>query len=291
MKSAVVEHLEPEFEPVAVVWSDEIPDEVLQFKEGRFGCILHLFAEASRKGRAAGGSRDTVVCSGGRAALGFGIDFIESEDRLDHHAAIFSKGLESARDLEAYREKMEAVRPCWRPLYEFGERRHCDSDMARRWILDCLPRHDVPHRYVLFKPLGETDLEDNIRAVIFPVSPLELAGLTTLLGSVVKGADPVQVPQGADCFRIGCFAYDQFEADPPRAVLGMLDVDGREVMRRRFRDDTLTLTIPMPLFLRIEREAEHSVLQIPAWTKLQGENRGGRNGRLKLRNMHLSRQV
>jgi len=37
-------------------------------------------------------------------------------------------------------------------------------------------------------------------------------------------------------------------------------------------DDTLTLTIPMPLFLRIEQEAENSVLQIPAWSKLRGED-------------------
>jgi hypothetical protein len=272
MHSTVVEHLKPEFEPVAVVWNDDIPDGTLEFCEGRFGCILHLFAEASRKGRVAGGSRETVVCSGGRAALGFGVDFIESDDRLDHHAAIFSKGLESARDAVAYREKMDSVRPNWRPLYEFGERRHCSLDLARQWILDCLPRYDIPQRYVLFKPLSETDPDENIRAVIFPVSPLELAGLTTLLGSVVEGADPVQVPQGADCFRIGCFAYEQFGADTPRAVLGMLDVDGREVMRRKFHDDTLTLTIPMPLFLRMEGEAEDSVLQIPGWSKLRGEH-------------------
>jgi hypothetical protein len=272
MKSEIVEHLEPEFEPVAVVWSDDIPEAVLEFTKGRFGCILHLFAEASRKGRVAGGSRETVVCSGGRAALGFGGEFVESEEQLDHHAAIFAKGLESARDPAAYREKMESVRPTWRPLYEFGERRHCDFDMARRWILDCLPRYDIPHRYVLFKPLTETDPDENIRAVIFPVSPLELAGLTTLLGSVVEGADPVQVPQGADCFRIGCFAYDQYDAEPPRAVLGMLDVDGRDVMRRKFHDDTLTLTIPLPLFLRMERKAENSVLQIPGWSKLHGEH-------------------
>jgi hypothetical protein len=272
MKSSVVEHLKPEFEPVAVVWSDDIPDHALEFAEGRFGCILHLFAEASRKGRVAGGSHDTIVCSGGRAALGFGVDFVESEDRLDHHAAIVSKGLESARDEEAYRQKMESVRPAWRPLYEFGERRHCSFEMARKWILECLPRYDIPYRYVLFKPLGETDSKENTRAVIFAVSPLELAGLTTLLGSVVEGADPIQVPQGADCFRIACFAYDQYDAEPPRAVLGMLDVDGREVMRRKFHDDTLTLTIPFPLFVRMEAEAKDSVLQIPGWSKLRGEH-------------------
>jgi hypothetical protein len=271
VKSAVAEHLKPEFEPVAVVWSDEIPDHALEFAEGRFGCILHLFAEASRKGRVAGGSHDTIVCSGARAALGFGVDFVESEDRLDHHAAIVSKGLESARDEEAYRQKMESVRPAWRPLYEFGERRHCSFEMARKWILECLPRYEIPYRYVLFKPLGETDSKENTRAVIFSVSPLELAGLTTLLGSVVEGADPIQVPQGADCFRITCFAYEQYDAEPPRAVLGMLDVDGREVMRKKFRDDTLTLTIPMPLFQRMEREAESSVLQIPGWSNLRGE--------------------
>jgi hypothetical protein len=269
MKSAIVEHLQPDFEPVAVVWSESIPEGTLEFKKGCFGCVLNLFAEASRRCRVAGGSRETIVCSGGRAALGFGVDFIGSETELDHYSAIFSKGLESARDEGAYRERMESARSSWRPLYEFGERRHCSFDMARQWIQDCLPRYDIPDRYVLFKPLSRTGPDENTRAVVFPVSPLELAGLTTLLGSVVEGADPVQVPQGADCWRIGCFAYAQYDAEPPRAVLGMLDVDGREVMRRRFRDDTLTLTIPMPLFLRLEREADNSVLQIPAWSKLR----------------------
>jgi hypothetical protein len=269
MKSVIVEHLEPEFEPVALVWSDDIPEGALEFKEGRFGCILYLFAEASRRGRVAGGSRDTIVCSGGRAAFGFGVDFVESEGQLDRHAATFSKGLESARNKRAYRDEMAFVRPSWRPLYEFGERRHCSFDMARQWILECLPRYNIPHRYVLFKPLSRTDPEENIRAIIFPVSPLELAGLTTLLGSVVAGADPIQVPQGADCFRLACFAYDQYDAKPPRAILGMLDVDGREVMRKRFRDDILTLTIPRPLFDRLEREAGNSVLQIPGWLNLR----------------------
>jgi hypothetical protein len=269
MRSAVVEHLKPEFEPVAVVWSQSIPEGALEFKAGRFGCILHLFAEASRRGRVAGGSRDTIVCPGGRAALGFGVDFVASGEQLEHHATIFSKGLASAPDRDAHRARIESARASWRPLLELGERRHCSLEMAKEWILECLPRYDIPHRYVLFKPLGLVDPEEDTRAVIFPLSPIELAGLTTLLGSVVPGADPVQVPQGADCFRIGCFAYAQHDADSPRAVLGMLDLDGRQLMHRRFRDDTLTLTVPMPLFERIEQEAGNSVLQLPAWSKLR----------------------
>jgi hypothetical protein len=272
MKSAVVEHLEPEFEPVAVIWSDQMPDGARQFKEGRFGCILHLVAEASRRGCVAGGSRETIACPGGRAALGFGVDFVESEKQLDHYAVIFSKGLESARDREAHREQMESVRPSWRPLYELGERRHCSYETAREWITSCLPRYDIPHEYVLFKPLRDADAGENIRSVTFFVDPLELAGLITLAGSVVEGSDPVQVPQGADCFRIGCFAYDQYAAEPPRAVLGMLDVDGREIMHRRFRDDTVSLTVPMPLFELMEREAGDSILQLPGWKKLRSES-------------------
>jgi hypothetical protein len=269
MESAIVRQLKPEFEPVAVVWSDAIPDGALQFKKGRFGCILNLFAEASRRGRIAGGSRDTIVCNGGRSALGFGADLVASEAQLELYAAVFSKGLESARDEAAYRARMEAVPTSWRPLYEYGERRHCSFEMARSWLLHGMPRYEIPHRYVFFKPLSKTEPDDNARVVIFPVDPVELSGLVTLLGSVVDNTDPVQIPQGADCFRIASFAYAQYNARSPKAVLGMLDVDGREVMRRRFHKDTLTLTLPMPLFWRLEREADNSVFQIPGWLKLR----------------------
>jgi len=55
-------------------------------------------------------------------------------------------------------------------------------------------------------------------------------------------------------------------------------VDGREVMRRRFRDDTLTLTVPVPLCLRLEREASNSVLQTPAWSELRSGSQRGSGG-------------
>jgi hypothetical protein len=45
----------------------------------------------------------------------------------------------------------------------------------------------------------------------------------------------------------------------------MLGVDGREIMRKRFRDDILTLTLPMPLFQRMEQEADDCIFQTPSW--------------------------
>jgi hypothetical protein len=270
MESAIVRNLQPEFEPAAVVWSNTIPDDALQFKKGKFGCILYLFAEAARRRRIAGGGRDSITCIGGRAALGLGVGFDASVDLLDRYAAVFSKGFKSACDQKAYRAQMEAAPKSWRPLYEYGERRHCTAELAKEWILNGLPRYDIPYKYVLFKLLSETTPEENMRAVIFPVSPVELAGLVTLAGSVMPGTDPIQVPQGADCNTITSFAYAQADLEAPRAVLGMLGVDGREVMRKRFRDDTLTLTLPAPLYRRMEQEANDCVFQTPSWKGLIG---------------------
>jgi len=150
MESAIMRNLQPEFEPMALVWSNTIPDHAFQFKKGKFGCILYLFAEASRRGRIAGGHRECITCNGGRAALGLGIDFDASDELLDRYAAVFSKGLKSASNQEAYRAQREAVPRSWRSLYEGGERRHCKAELAREWILEGLPRYDVPYEYVLF---------------------------------------------------------------------------------------------------------------------------------------------
>ena len=268
MKSAIVHYLKPEFDPVAVIWSNTIPDDALQFKKGRFGCILYLFAEASRNGRVSGGNRESIVCSAGRAAQGLGVDFDTSEEQLDPFAAVFSKGLKSAGNQETYRARMEAAPKHWQELFQYGERRHYNAKLANDWIRHGLPRYDIPYEYVLFKPLSRIASDENLQAIIFPVNPVELAGLVTLAGSIMPGTDPVQVPQGPACTSITAFAYAQADRTEPRAVLGMMGVDGREVMRRRFRDDVLTFTIPAPLYHRMEMEADDSVLQIPSWQRL-----------------------
>jgi hypothetical protein len=267
MESSIVRNLQPEFEPVAVVWSDIIPNDAFQFKKGKFGCILYLFAEASRRGKIAGGSRDSITCTGGHAALGFGAGFDASDEQLDRYAAVFSKGLKSTKNRASYQNQIEAVPKSWRALYEYGERRHCNAELAKEWILHELPRYDIPYEYVLSKPLSLTDSDENIRAVVFPVNPVELSGLVTLAGSVMQGTDSVRVPQGACCNSISAFAYAEAESTAPKAVMGMLGVEGRKVMRRRFRDDILALTLPAPLFIRMEQEANDCLFQIPSWKK------------------------
>jgi len=265
LESAIVKELKPEFPPVAIVWSNTIPDDAIQFKNGKFGCILNLFAVASRRGKIAGGNRESITCNAGRAALGLGIDFDKTNEQLDRYAAIFSKGLKSVRNKEAYQKIMEDAPKRWHSLFEYGERRYCSYKLAKEWILHGLPRYDISYDYVLFKPLNLTNHDENIQAIVFPVNPIELAGLVTLAGSVMPDTDIVRVAQGPDCSRITAFPYAEAENDKPRAVLGMLGVDGREVMHRRFRNDTLTLTLPRPLFQRMELEANDCIFQTPSW--------------------------
>lgn len=270
MESMLVKNLQPEFEPVAIVWSDTIPADAFQYKSGKFGCVLYLFAEACVRGKITGGSRESIVCTGGRAALGFGVGFDASDEALDLHAALFSKGIRSTKSVKAYQDQIDAAPSNWKSMFEQGERRHCNYELARNWILHVMPRYINPFKYVLFQPLSKTTFDENVRAVVFPVNQIELSALVTLAGSVMKGTDSVRVPQGADCFSISAFAYAEEESEEPRAVMGMLGADGREVMRKRFRDDILTLTLPPSLFLRMEQEADDSIFQIPSWKKFFG---------------------
>jgi len=267
MGSAIIKNLKPEFEPMAVVWSDTIPDGACQYKQRKFRCVLYLFAEASRRGKVAGGNRETITCVGGRAALGLGVDFDASYEQLDRYTAVFSKGIKSSNNIEAYHAQIEAAPKNRKPMMALGERRHCNAKLAKEWLPHGLPPYDIQYEYVLFKPLSRIDSDEKIRNVIFPVNPVELSCLVTLAGSVMQGTDAVRVPQGACCNSIGAFAYAEAESAGTRAVMGMLGVEGREIMRRRFRDDILTLTVPAPLLLRMEQKADDCIFQIPSWEK------------------------
>lgn len=58
MESIIAKNLQPDYEPGAVVRSKTIPDYAIQFKKGKFGCDLYLFAEAIRSGKTAGYNRE-----------------------------------------------------------------------------------------------------------------------------------------------------------------------------------------------------------------------------------------
>lgn len=64
MKSKIAEVLRLKFEPVAILWSDNLPEGALQFKGVGAGCIISMFAMAAAKGKTAAFSRTTSGCFG-----------------------------------------------------------------------------------------------------------------------------------------------------------------------------------------------------------------------------------
>ena len=69
MASTIVNHLRPAFEPAAVAWRDAIYAQAFQFQKGSFGGAPYPFAEACKREKIAGGSRESIPCTGGRADL------------------------------------------------------------------------------------------------------------------------------------------------------------------------------------------------------------------------------
>ena len=59
------------YPPVALIWSEQKPEDVVQFKEQKWGCIMWLAVSAAR-GKTAVCDRRTFGCVGGGVGMGFG---------------------------------------------------------------------------------------------------------------------------------------------------------------------------------------------------------------------------
>jgi len=71
MESLLAKKLHLTSKPVAILLTDEKPEEALQFQPGTWGCVMAMLKAASL-GRTAVFDRETVGCGGGGVGLGFG---------------------------------------------------------------------------------------------------------------------------------------------------------------------------------------------------------------------------
>jgi len=102
------------YEPVAVLRAEEKPEKSLQFKQGKWGCVMFMFANAAR-GKTAAFDAKTYGCWGGGVGLGFGNAYLDFPGGVDCFAYFLSSGNDQW-EMEDNVEGSFLQRPTWLSL-------------------------------------------------------------------------------------------------------------------------------------------------------------------------------
>lgn len=267
MRSQLQEALAMTLHPVAVLLADEAPEGAARFQEGRWGCVMAMFATVAGQGRCAAFDRSTYGCWGGGVGLGFGNAYRAFPGGEECFARFLSTGNAGWDRGEEVAARLPAARGLAERFLE-GERYVASPALAAAFVAE-LPMREVPTRWVVFKPLAEVDPErETPVTVVFPVNADRLSALVVLANAGRPGNENVAIPFAAACQTIGILPMREAEAPRPRAVVGHTDISARGYARRALGPDVVTFAAPWALFLEMEGWVDRSFLRLPAWKAL-----------------------
>jgi len=269
MESQIAKAIQLQYQPVAILWSDEKPEGSMQFSEGKWGCVMWLAVSAA-KGRPAVADRKTFGCVGGGVGLGFGNQYLNFPGGMEGFCHFLSSG-------NAFRpggpELAEKIKPFMtqesHENFLHGEGYIKNPELVKKFV-DALPMTDVPAAYIVFKPLSLVDpAKEKPRTILFFVNPDQLSALTVLANYARGDNENVIMPYAAGCQNIGIYPYREARSERPRAVVGLTDLSARVYVRKQLGDvNFMTFAAPFALFEEMEQNVPGSFLQRHTWLSL-----------------------
>ena len=269
MESAIAKALRLETEPVAVLFSDEKPEGAGQFAKGAWGCVMFLFAAATR-GKSAVFDRESFGCPGGGVGLGFGNRYETFPGGVPGFCRFLSTGNESDPAGKAIGEGMRAAgaREEFVDHFLHGERYKKSPDIVEKFVQDA-PITDVPTQYVALKPLSQVDpAKEEPVSVTFLVNPDQLSALTIFANYDKPGLENVAIPYLAACQVLGIMSYREAASEHPRCLVGLTDISARKYLKGQNASDKMTFTIPYKRLLEMEQCVAGSFLEGNTWADL-----------------------
>lgn len=276
MKSIVAQKAGLCYEPVALLWSNTKPEGALQPKPQSIGCVMNFIAQALIKGKTVVFDRDTCLCTGARAGLGFGNGYLTAFGGagIDFMSAFFVKGIASSKDPTVYNAILQHIPKREQDKFIHGERIFRDVESAKRYMTEELPIADIAERYVIITPLSKVKPVEKPVSVVFLVDPVQLSGLSIFMGTLRDRPDPVFFPaRMAACQQIGAAVYAEAKEKHPRAVLGYTDIAARENVGQTIPANMFTFAVPYSLFLEMETRANDSVFDGPIWKEVAAKTK------------------
>ncbi|MFO7577256.1 MAG: DUF169 domain-containing protein [Pelovirga sp.] len=275
MQSRIAEAIQLPHQPVAILWSDVVPEGAQMFKEQSWGCTLWLAATAA-KGNVAACGRNNFGCFGGGTGVGFGDQYPNFPGGTDGFCRFLSAGNAGHPAGEAVVEEIKPfVQDSFIEDYLQGER-YLKNPEAVSAFIDDLPIRNIPADYVIYKPLSLVDPEtEDPVSVVFFCDPDRFSALGVLANYSFDGNDNVIFPFAAGCQAIGLYTYDEAEKDHPKAVAGLMDLSARLYLRNQFGEHVMSMSLPWSMFLAMEEEVQGSFLQRHTWDKLLQSKKSG----------------
>ncbi len=242
MQSEIAQKLKLRYSPIAILFTNEKPQDVLEFKEGQWGCVTAMLTAAA-KGRRAVFSRTTFGCEGGGIGLGLINQF---SDGFEYFVSTGKEGLPPVKGIpesEAFKKTPE---------------------LGKEWM-DSLTLVSIPEQYITFAPLTEVDVaKEEPRVVVFYANPDQLTALIVLANYGRPGYDNVVAPFASGCMTACLFAWNEAARERPRAVIGMTDVSARP----HIDADLLSFSVPYNMFKEMENNVPGSFLDKHEWKKI-----------------------